>query len=70
VLRRRLSAVLSLTAYAQNDIDELIEVAGLLIHKGHRDLIGSRLKQKIFWAGKRSSHPLASELVRTLKMEK
>jgi len=59
-LRKQLDAVLSLTTYSQQDIDELIAVAGLLVSKGRRDLIGPRLRQKIFWAAKRSLHPSAS----------
>jgi hypothetical protein len=66
-LRKQLDAVLSLATYTSKDIESLIDLAIQLIQKGRRDLIGPRLKQKIFWAAKRSLHPSAAELVRTIK---
>ncbi len=66
-LRKQLDAVLSLTTYAQKDIDELIGAAAMLVQRGRRDLVGPRLKQKILWAAKRSLHPSATELAQILK---
>lgn len=67
LLRKRLDTVLSLSVYGPKDIDELIGVADLLVQRGRREVIGPRLKQKIFWAAKRSLHPSAPELARKLK---
>ena len=66
-LRKQLDAVLSLATYTSKDIDALIDLASQLVQRGRRDVIGPRLKQKIFWAAKRSLHPSAAELVRALR---
>jgi hypothetical protein len=66
-LRKRLAAVLAKTAFSQEDIDELIEVVAALVQQGRADLIECRLKQKVFWAAKRSRHPLVAEVIQALK---
>ena len=69
VARKRLYSVLSKNVFDQSDFDELIDVVYELIKQGATDVIGYKLKQKIYWAAKRSVHSQKDEVVKTLKNE-